>query len=287
MIRFRFLFVAQLALLVSCSFAFAEEARETTLQLPPDSLAQWYKPVNKRQVWLHNMFSLRREMLAVSDYIALEDQPRLSKWVTRLGQHYRKIGEMVPEWREDLDLEQLDRLLGAVEQGDYSQAAAAQRKLGHSCNACHRENRALVAAIYRSPDFGAVQVEDSETLEEEPYKRVMGRLSMLLNRVKIASEDGRKQTALDSLSDLQRRLDDLGQSCNACHRDDQPKSRVLGEEMQGSLAALEGSIAAEDIQKTGRNLGMLAVHSCARCHGVHRLLNDLRREIVPSSESGR
>lgn len=278
-----FLLLVLGALIVASVSVHADEEREVSFSLPPASLGQWYKPANKRQVWLHTMFGLRREMLAVSDYLALEDSEHLQKWVNRLAQHYRKIGEMVPEWREELDLEQLERLQAAAEQGDYPKAADAQRKLGHSCNSCHREYRAAAAAIYRSPDFSGIRIEDSETLEEEPYKRVMQRLSLLLNRVKIASEDGRKQTAIDSLNDLTQRLDDLGQSCESCHRGEAPRSRVLGKEMSDTLMLLERSVEAGDAKDTGRNMGTLAVQTCARCHGVHRTLYDLRRELVPTA----
>ena len=44
---------------------------EKGLVLPPESLAQWYKPANKRQVWLHTLFRLRREILTVFDYTLL------------------------------------------------------------------------------------------------------------------------------------------------------------------------------------------------------------------------
>ena len=261
-----------------------EEEREVSLKLPPASLAQWYKPANERQVWLHTMFSLRREMLAISDYLALEDMERLRKWAGRLDEHYRSIGKMVPEWQEELDLEQLDRLRRAVLDNDLKQAADAQRKLGHSCNACHREYRAMAAAIYRSPDFSTVTVEDSESLEEVPFKKVMERLSLSLNRTKIASEDGRTQPALDNLSTLQQRLDDLGQSCESCHRDQPPRERVLGKEMDHALASLQQSIEAGDTKQAARHLGTLAVQTCARCHGVHRVLSDLKQEIAPSDD---
>ena len=140
----------------------------------------------------------------------------------------------------------------------------------------------MAAAIYRSPDFSAVTIEDSETLEEEPVDRVMNRLSRLLNRVKIASEDGRKQTALDSLEALGRRLDDLGQSCEGCHRDEFPRSRVLGRRLKQALALLRESIDSGNARETGRHLGTLAVQTCARCHGVHRTLYDLRQAIAPA-----
>ena len=51
-----------------------------TLKLPPKSLSQWYKPENKRQVWLHTMFRLRREMLAMQDYSAVKQDKDLQKW---------------------------------------------------------------------------------------------------------------------------------------------------------------------------------------------------------------
>ena len=51
----------------------AAEESEATLTLPPASIAQWYKPQNERQVWLHTMFGLRRSMTAIQEYVALED----------------------------------------------------------------------------------------------------------------------------------------------------------------------------------------------------------------------
>ncbi|RMG38294.1 MAG: hypothetical protein D6720_01580 [Gammaproteobacteria bacterium] len=226
------------------------------------------------------MFGLRRSMLAVSDYLALEDRPRLEKWLRRFSERYRKIGEMVPEWREELDLEQLQRLEQAVAGGDLTSAADALHEVGRTCRSCHHENRALVAALMRGPDFSEIQVEDSETLEELPYKKVMQRLPVLVNRLKIADEDGRKTVAFESLEELRQRLADLGQSCESCHRDEVPRERILGGAMHASLDALEQALKAEDHRAVGRHLGELAVNTCARCHGVHRLLSDLRQELL-------
>lgn len=268
--------ISVLMLLLSQS---VQAENEKNLALPPESLAQWYKPANKRQVWLHTMFRLRREMLAVSDYTALEDIQRLKKWSDRLAQDYRKIGEMVPEWQDELELEKMATLQKAAGQGDLAQVAKAYRKLGLSCRSCHREYRAIVAALYRTADFSAIQVEDPESLEELPYKKVMQRLSLQINRIKIASEDGRKQTAVNALRNLRQSLGDLGQSCEQCHKDEVPLERILGAEMEKSLAALEQGIESADIKETGHTLGTLAVQVCARCHGVHRTLYDLKKAL--------
>ncbi len=255
-------------------------ATEATLSLPPASLGQWYKPVAKRQVWLHTMFRLRREMQAVGWYATREERERLVKWSDRLARDYRSIGEMVPEWADELELEWLQRLRQAAGIGDYETVGKALRRIGTSCSGCHREYRAVTALLYRTPDFGRVTVEDSETLEEVPYRDAMGRLSTLVNRIKIASDDGDRETALAALAELRRRMGDLGEGCGGCHRDPAPRERILGDASRRQLDALEAGIDAGDTKQTGRALGTLAVESCARCHGVHRTLNAIRGEIA-------
>jgi len=172
------------------------------------------------------------------------------------------------------------KLQQAAGQGDLEQVAKAYRKLGMSCRSCHREYRAVAAALYRTADFSDIQVEDSESLEELPYKKVMERLSLQVNRIKIASEDGRKQTAVDALQGLRQGLGDLGQSCEQCHKDGAPHERILGAETEKSLAALEQGIESADMKETGHALGTLAVQVCARCHGVHRTLYDLKKALT-------
>ena len=59
-----------LSITLTISPGFAGEAREVNFNKPPSTIAQWYKPANKRQVWLHTMFRLRREMQAMGEYAA-------------------------------------------------------------------------------------------------------------------------------------------------------------------------------------------------------------------------
>ncbi len=66
--------------LVFVATAVAKEQNEQVVALPPESIGQWYKPQNKRQVWLHNMFKLRRELQAVTYYSSIDDIQHLEKW---------------------------------------------------------------------------------------------------------------------------------------------------------------------------------------------------------------
>lgn len=254
-------------------------AVEKTVSLPPVSLSQWYKPLNERQVWLHTMFRLRREMQAVSEYAALEEPELLARWAARLTADYRRIGEMVPEWQEDLELEWADRLQQATRQADYPAVARAQRRLAGSCRACHREFRAVAAALYRTPDYKGLKVEDSETLDEVPFADAMERLSRLVNRIKIASVDDRPAVALESLAELNRRLGELSTVCAGCHQDSVPQERILGAASLHLTGRLKSALEEGDRKGTGKALGALAVEVCARCHGIHRSLYDLTQAI--------
>ncbi len=270
-------FLLALALVAAHSFLAADEEKSLSLQLPPASLEQWYRPANEHDVWLHTMFRLRREMQAVSEYAALEDGVRLKKWLARLEKDYLSIGEMVPEWKDELEDGLLKKMQAAAAAGDAEALGRWQRKLRKSCQSCHAEYKLTVALRYRAPDFSSVKVESEETLEEEDYSRAMSRLSLLLNRVKIAGEDGRQKAATDALDQLEQRLADLGESCSACHKQESTRERILGAAARASLAHVRKGLEAGDQKQTGRYLGEFAVGVCARCHAIHRLQSNMRR----------
>lgn len=252
---------------------------EKSLSLPPDSLSQWYKPASERQVWLHTMFSLRREMQAVGEYARLGDRERLLKWSRKLAGHYRKISEMVPEWKDELDESSLDHLLAAAEKGEFSKVEKSLRKLGQTCKSCHREFRAVTAALFRVPDFRSAKIENRRTGESKGYADSMQTISVLLNRVKIAIEDDRTEAAISALYDFGDNLGDLNNSCGSCHKDAGAVQRVLGDEAKSSLVKLATGVHKSNSKDAGRALGAIAVQVCAKCHSVHRTSYDLSQFI--------
>lgn len=256
-------------------------ATEKWLALPPASIGQWYKPQNERQVWLHTMFSLRREMQAISEYAAADEPALTQKWIERFAGHYLKIADMVPEWKDELEYAWLERLESAAVAGDRSGVERALRKIGQGCNACHREFRAATAILYRTPDFGNITIKKSTDGSVDNLADVMEELSSLINRIKIATDDGRQAAALASLQQLRSRLDDLGESCAGCHKDPAPRERFLGKLTGDALQDLERGLKQGDKKLAGRSLGSAAVYACARCHAVHRAPYDLRDKLLP------
>jgi len=252
------------------AIVFIHKDRVALIKTPPASLAQWYKPENKRQVWLHNMFKLRREMQAVRFYANNKEDGYLQKWAGQLSAHYLKIGEMVPEWKNKLDINLITELREHVKNSGYQDITYALDNLNKSCDSCHVDYRAITATIYRAANFSSIDTPGRSTSLKEHMKE----LTQQVNQIKIASEDGMQEVALSSLSDLKKGMNALGDVCSICHKKDEKE--YPGDTINNTVARLEESLVTGTLKDQGRELGTLAVTACARCHGTHRLAYDSR-----------
>ncbi|GAB4354684.1 MAG: hypothetical protein Kow006_20590 [Gammaproteobacteria bacterium] len=259
----------------------AEQAPQSVrIHLPPPSLAQWYKPLNKRQVWLHTMFRLRQALQAVELYAEEGDATRLLKWAEELRARYAELPEMVPEWRENSRQHLAEELLANARNNDLGALRQSLKRLKRKCAGCHREWKGLVTALYRSPDYAEVAVPAWQALPATEYPEAMERLADSLNRLKIGREDGRLEVARKAAGVLGEQLRQLKGSCGACHRDAQSADRILGEATWETLAALESALnEPHDPKVSGRHLGTLGFTVCGRCHAIHRTLSDLRTRL--------
>lgn len=259
-----FIVLQAILALVIAGLVYKHNDKAVIIKTPPIALAQWYKPENKRQVWLHNMFKLRREIQAVAFYAQEKDQKHLDKWAASLNKHYLKIGEMVPSWDKKLATSTLENLKNHVAQQNYTGVLTAVDNLQKNCDSCHSDYREITALTYRAPDFSAIEVEPLL-----PFNTHMQSLIKQVNQIKIASEDGMTELALSSLTDLKKGMQQLGEVCTDCHKQD--KQSYPSEEMSNTLLSLENSLKTGTLRDQGMDLGALAVQACARCHGTHRL----------------
>lgn len=254
---------------------YIHQDRVITLKKPPQSIAKWYKPENKRQVWLHTMFKLRREMLALEIYSQAEDSENLSKWAAKFGKDYKKIGEMVPEWSEKIDLVELKNMQIAIEQQRFADIANHLKSMEKNCSSCHDRFRAVTAALYRAPDFTGMKVDGGIDL-----KTHMDDLSRQVNRIVIGFGDGKDDEAIKALGELKAGMNLLAKTCTTCHAK-MPKA-YPDEKTSLALATLESSLNGGTVKEKGRAIGTLAVLACAQCHGTHRIAYDLRQELATS-----
>ncbi|WP_250655069.1 multiheme c-type cytochrome [Alkalimarinus coralli] len=270
-----------LLIFVIGAVAYAHKDKLIVLKKPPESLAQWYKPENKRQVWLHTMFSLRREMQAVRYYIEKNQSDiastkgntdSLEKWSNKLSEHYLKIAKMVPEWSRKLEIGAINQLQADIKNQQYGQALNHLETIRQSCDSCHSDYRTVTALKFRAPDFSSINISPSVS-----FNTHMAELTEQVNQVKIFSEDGMKEPALASFSALKNGLTVMGEVCSDCHKKD---TKVYpGDAITQTMNSLEESLKSGTTKDQGRYLGTLAVQACARCHGTHRLTYDMKSGI--------
>jgi len=256
-------------------------ADTTSLEKPPASLAQWYKPVNKRQVWLHTMFKLRREMQAMREYAEQEDSASMEKWVTGFAKHYKEIVEMVPEWKDKIKPALLSDLKKFTKNQDFYHIALTLNKIHDTCDSCHKDYQSQVTAIYRSPDYSEILINDIDGYPQD-IENNMQDLSMYVNQILIALADGHNKRALIASKNLDFQLKNLAKICSDCHKDDKyPVERILGKNMTTRLEKLQNHIELNQVKDSQKLMGEIAVTVCSRCHNTHRIISDLRKTLMP------
>ncbi len=277
-----FLIVAVSILFMSTSTVVAEDvtahknSSTITLKLPPATLAKWYKPANKRQVWLHTMFRLRREILAMNDYSAKGQQADLEKWSQKFVKDYKSIAEMVPQWEEFLYLEKLSLLENAVKNKEYSSISPILKKISKSCMHCHDDYQTIATLMFRSPNFNEKMIAEGFSGEKISYDNIMVQLSDTVNRINIAIKDGYYSEAREQIEPLEEQMTHLATSCGDCHQEDEvPVERIMGAS-QELLPELAEQLDKKEQRKSGSKLGEFAVKVCAKCHSIHRLPSDLQ-----------
>jgi cytochrome c556 len=269
--RWPVFFVIQFLIVLGIGGVFyIHQDHVVVLKKPPQSIAGWYKPQNKRQVWLHTMFKLRRELQAVKIYAKQQDSENLQKWAGKLDKDYRKIADMVPEWQNKLDLNTLAELQTSATKDHFQGVIHATESLEKNCQSCHTDFRAVTATLYRVPDFSNMKVADSISLTSH-----MRTLSEQVNRIKIAYVDGKDDAALAAFSQLKSAMSELGATCTNCHR--KALQAYPNGKMVDAMAKLEQSLQTGALKDKGRALGTLAVTACAKCHATHRLAYDSKQ----------
>ncbi|PKI13855.1 multiheme c-type cytochrome [Colwellia sp. 12G3] len=272
--RWRYFIILQaIILLVVSGLVYKHQDKVKLVKKPPTELAQWYKPENKRQVWLHNMFKLRREMQAVAFYAETKNAEYLQKWVVQLDKHYFKIAEMVPNWQKKLAVSTMADLSNASDKKDFSSVLVQHKVLQESCDSCHDDYQALTALTYRTPDFSKIQI-----TPQLSFVNHMDTLTRQINQIKISAQDGNKSLALTSLAELNHGMNTLGETCVDCHKKD--RKPYPNEAMKKTLSSLNESLESGTAKQQGRDLGTLAVLACARCHGTHRIAYGAKQKLV-------
>jgi hypothetical protein len=252
------------------------DGNAVTLKKPPETLKNWYKPINKRQVWLHNMFRLRRELLAINDYSQSQQEKLLKQWFKEFKKDYLEIGKMIPEWEKFLDISKLEKLQTAVEKNDYTAIPKLLVVLQNNCENCHSDYQAVSRLIYRGADFSKHKVVDLNTGHRIHYDKAMNGLSNAVNRIKIALHDHFYPQAIEFIKPLESQLENIAATCSDCHKQSDEQRNYVFSASSTTLEELKQALKKKDNKQARISLGTFAVKVCARCHSLHRTTAEIK-----------
>jgi len=276
-IKSLFVFICSTCLFFSHSL-YAEE-NTILLKKPPEIIKNWYKPTNKRQVWLHTMFRLRRELLAINDYSQVEESRLVKKWFKSFKKDYLQVGEMVPQWKQLLDTKKLNNLQMAVEKDEYAKIPKIVDTLKNTCDTCHTDYQAITRLLYRGTDFAKIRVVDAKDGHNIGYSEAMNGLSNAVNRIKIAMHDNLYPQAIEYLKPLNTQLKALADGCGDCHKQENEQVDYIFTSSKPVLSELKEALIQKDNKKARTKLGTFAVKVCARCHSIHRTTAEIKELI--------
>ncbi len=223
------------------------------------------------------MFAMRRELQAVEEYSEQGNSVAVKRWASMLIKNYRSLVKMVPEWADQVESDTADNFELAVKMQNISEIQSQTRKLARSCKGCHIDFQLLARLRYRTAEFKQLEIEDEG--ENRKFRDFKKELIRTVNRIKISATDGYWETALQAVNTLNSKLQNYGKSCETCHKGEEPRERILGRETLAGMEKLKKAVLNRDLKLTGRSLGSTAVIVCARCHGVHRSLSEIRGEL--------
>jgi len=107
-----------------------------------------------------------------------------------------------------------------AEKGDTFRVGKTLEMIQRTRDDCHRNYQTLVTAMYRSPNYYDIEIKDVNGITQS-FEDNMEDLSESVNRILIALDDGHKPIALQASQNLVGQLQNLGDSCNSCHKDDE------------------------------------------------------------------
>lgn len=266
-----FPFVVPAGLAPAESGAQAEPAHGTPAVAPalPASLDGLYFPKSQGPVYLMAMHGLNASLAGIMVDMSENDQSGAAANFERFEKQYRDVSRMVPEWTSWFAAEPVEELGHAVMGGVPGEVMAAAENVGALCHRCHLTYMVPVQQKYHWPDFRTITVHDPVVDADLDYAPFMQMLNASLIGIGMNLEQGQVENARVQLTAFRSRMEELKESCDACH--DGARAYFVDERVESLLADMQSALqgATVDPAVIASLSQRLGEESCFKCHLVH------------------
>lgn len=247
-------------------------AGDLVVKEPPASMNKLYPPESREMRWVSQMHRISGSFGGVFVNMREQDWENAEKKAAAFVEAYEEAAKMVPEWKDEFDLEAARAFARAVKTRDPAQIGKAAGPVGKTCHHCHEQNYVSVWTRYHWPRVSTLKITDPVDEKELEFGKYMGLLAGTFRSVTVNFGEGQYARAARAMRSLEKRYRELKSTCPKCHVTDNVKLFFVGEEAQKALAGMRRELDRDkpDPGAFWKNVGLLGREGCKKCHLTHR-----------------
>ena len=236
---------------------------------PPAELDSLYPPLALAPLYQIKMIEMGTLFSGFVVRIFEGDRSGAKVLFDSFREQYAALSEIVPQWKDDFPSQPLDELAALIEEGEPGEITASAEKVGNICHSCHISNLPKVQQKYHWDDFSIISLTDPLSNESTDYRRFKMSLEMSFTGMGMELQQGQIEKAIGHFENFNRGLEQLKESCGACH--DVERKYFVDAVIDELVSKLGTELQAEspDMQVIGQLSQQIVTENCLKCHLVH------------------
>lgn len=243
-----------------------EEAaqQDYIVRKPPASMDAYYPPKAEGPQYLFAMYAMDAPLVGFMTHLQGGNMAKAMEYFAAFKIEYAKMAKMVPEWsRHYWPEEPIDNLSAALKSGDPGKVRPAMGGLMQACIKCHDETMPAVWARYQK----------SLDMFAEPMMELVGPFSAVM----VYLTEGEFEKARGALKTFRGLMDELSESCGACH--DTERAYYVSSDIQDMLKSVADTLEKEkpNVELAMGTMQKVGHESCYKCHKVHMPTSSMQK----------
>lgn len=235
----------------------------------PASLDALYPPKAEGPVWLLAMHGMNLPLAGIVVDLNEGDKDGMTADYERFKAEYETTAGLVPEWRDQFDMEPILALGDALKGGDAGTIMAAVEKVGATCHHCHLATMVPVQQKYHWPDFKMISAHDPLSGRDLDFVGLMQMLNGTFSGIAVDLQQGQIENARRQGQAFAALFASMKETCEACH--DAERAYYVDARVQSMVDDLGAALSEAEVDPAvvadlSRKIG---AENCTACHLVH------------------
>ena len=235
----------------------------------PASLNALYPPVTEVPVFLFKMIEMANSLNATGINFFEADYENMQGSFNRFKTVYTEFNSLVPEWKDNFSLKEVDELELALKSKEMEKVGLAFENLGKVCHTCHATNMTRVQHKFEWGNFSDISVSDPVNGKENSFSELMHFMTISYDGITTDLIEGQLEYSRKHFTDFNSRFEAMSETCIVCH--DSERKYYVDDNVKYMIKAIGEELGKEkpEIEKIKDLTNGIGFESCYKCHLVH------------------